>query len=136
MRRSGRVGVAARATRAQAFQESLFRDVELADRAAVLGRSFEAPTSVDATDAVAVQEAIRSNLMKAGKPAFVPEAAVSFDDAYRLILELGGIPCYPILADGASPICPFETRRRSLQSGCSSRHPLRRVDPGRNGARS
>jgi len=46
--------------------------------------------------------------MKAGKPAFVPEAAVSFDDAYRLILELGGIPCYPILADGASPICPFE----------------------------
>ena len=93
---------------AQAFQESLFRDVELADRAAVLGRSFEAPTSVDTTDAVAVQEAIRSNLMKAGKPAFVPEAAVSFDDAYRLILELGGIPCYPILADGASPICPFE----------------------------
>ena len=93
---------------AQAFQEFLFRDVVPDDRAALLGRLFEAPTSVDTNDAAAVQEAIRSNLMKAGKPAFVPEAATSFDDAYRLILELGGIPCYPILADGASPICPFE----------------------------
>jgi hypothetical protein len=99
---------------AQAFQEFLFRDVVPDDRAALLGRLFEAPTSVDTTDAVAVQEAIRSNLMKAGKPAFVPEAATSFDDAYRLILELGGIPCYPILADGASPICPFEDPPEAL----------------------
>ena len=93
---------------AQAFQELLFREVVPEDRAAVLDRLFETPTNVDTSDAVAVQEAIRSNLMKAGKPAFVPEAAVSFQDAYRLILELGGIPCYPILADGASPICAFE----------------------------
>jgi hypothetical protein len=99
---------------AQAFQEMLFRDVVPDDRAALLGLLFEAPTSVDTTDAVAVQEAIRSNLMKAGKPAFVPEAAISFDDAYRLILELGGIPCYPILADGASPISPFEDPPEAL----------------------
>ena len=46
--------------------------------------------------------------MKAGRPAFVQEAAVSFGDAYRLILEMDGIPCYPTLADGASPICPWE----------------------------
>ena len=93
---------------AQAFQESLFRDVSPDDRARLLARLFEAGTAVDATDPVAVQEAIRSNLMKAGKPAFVPEAATSFDDAYQLILELGGIPCYPTLADGATPICGFE----------------------------
>jgi hypothetical protein len=99
---------------AQAFQELIFRDVAPADRAASLARLFGAPTGIDTTDAVAVQEAIRSNLMKAGKPAFVPEAAVSFDDAYRLILELGGIPCYPILADGASPICPFEDPPETL----------------------
>jgi len=99
---------------AEAFQESLFRDLLADDRAAGLGRLFGAPTGVDATDAVAVQEAIRSNLMKAGKPAFVPEAAVSFDDAYRLILDLGGIPCYPILADGASPICSFEDPPETL----------------------
>ena len=99
---------------AQAFQDLLFRDVAPDDRTVLLGRLFEAPTSVDTTDGVAVQEAIRSNLMKAGKPAFVPEAAISFDDAYRLILELGGIPCYPILADGASPICPFEDPPEAL----------------------
>ena len=93
---------------AQAFQELVFAAVEPGGRADALGRLFGSPTSVDTADAVAVQEAIRSNLMKAGKPAFVPEAAVSFEDAYRLILELGGIPCYPILADGASPICGFE----------------------------
>jgi hypothetical protein len=52
--------------------------------------------------------------MKAGRAAFVPEAAVSFEDAYRLVLELGGIPCYPILADGASPVCGFEDPPESL----------------------
>ncbi|NQT15585.1 MAG: hypothetical protein HQ582_22700, partial [Planctomycetes bacterium] len=29
-------------------------------------------------------------------------------DARRLILELGGVPCYPTVADGTSPICQFE----------------------------
>ena len=51
--------------------------------------------------------------MKAGKPAFVEETFVSFEEAHRLILELGGIPSYPTLADGASPICPFEASRRT-----------------------
>ena len=46
--------------------------------------------------------------MKAGKPAYVAETFVNFDHAWRLILALGGIPCYPTLADGASPICGFE----------------------------
>jgi hypothetical protein len=99
---------------ARAFQESLFREVAPEHRAAMLARLFGAPTSVDATDGVAVQEAIRSNLMKAGKAAFVPEAAVSLHDAYRLILELGGVPCYPILGDGATPICPFEDPPEAL----------------------
>ncbi len=99
---------------AQAFQEALFRDVAPNERAAALGRLFDAPAGVDTTDAVAVQEAFRSNLMKSGGPAFVPEAATSFDDAYRLILELGGIPCYPILADGTSPICAFEDPPEAL----------------------
>ena len=52
----------------------------------------------------------------------MPESAVSFDDAYRLILEMDGIPCYPTLADGASPICPWEEppdalARRVLERG-------------------
>jgi hypothetical protein len=106
---------------AQAFQESLFRDVEPNGRADVLGRLFGPPVGVDTTDPVAVQEALRSNLMKAGRPAFVPEAATSFDDAYRLILELGGIPCYPTLADGTSPVCAFEDPPESLAERLLSR---------------
>ena len=46
--------------------------------------------------------------MKTGKPAFVDETFVTLEEAYRLICELGGIPCYPILADGQNPISAFE----------------------------
>ena len=118
---------------AQAFQGLLFGDVPPDERTAMLARLFGTTTSVDSTDGVAVQEAIRSNLMKAGKPAFVPEAAVSFDDAYQLILELGGIPCYPILADGASPICPFEDPAEVLAERLLSRRIYcAELIPGRN----
>ncbi len=93
---------------AQAFQERLFELVEEPARADVLARVFGQPPASTVTDAVAVQGEIRSQLMKSGKPAFVGESFVSFDQAVQLILELGGIPCYPTLADGAEPICPFE----------------------------
>ncbi|MCC6730146.1 MAG: hypothetical protein IT208_12480 [Chthonomonadales bacterium] len=92
---------------AQAFQEALFERQSPAERAATLLRAFGAePGGVD--DPVAVQSAIRTHLMKAGRPAFVAETFVGFEHALRLVLELGGIPCYPVLADGAEPICPFE----------------------------
>jgi hypothetical protein len=118
---------------AQAFQEVLFREVAPDDRAAMLARLFGGPTTANTTDAAAVQDAIRSNLMKAGKRAFVAEAAVSFDDAYRLILDLGGIPCYPILADGASPICPFEDPPEVLAQSLLSRGVYcAELIPGRN----
>jgi hypothetical protein len=118
---------------AQAFAELLLRDVGPEERGAALRRLFEEPASVDPADPVAVQEALRSNLMKAGKPAFVPDAAVSFDDAYRLILELGGIPCYPILADGASPICAFEDPPVALAERLLSRGIYcAELIPGRN----
>jgi hypothetical protein len=93
---------------AMAFQEAVFRAVAPSGRAVLLARAFGGPSGVPVDDAAAVQGEIRSRLMKAGRPAFVPEAAVSFDDAYRLILELDGIPCYPTLADGTSPVCPWE----------------------------
>jgi hypothetical protein len=37
-----------------------------------------------------------------------PEVPLRFADAYRCVLEMDGIPTYPILADGVSPVCPFE----------------------------
>jgi hypothetical protein len=91
-----------------AFQEALFLAVGPDRRQDVLSRAFGGPAAASTTHPIAVQDEIRSRLMKAGRPAFVPESPVSFDDVYQLILGSGGIPCYPTLADGASPVCPWE----------------------------
>lgn len=93
---------------AQAFQEVLFEKLGLEARAAALDRAYGAAPKARPDDAVGTQNEIRAQLMKAGKAAYVAETFVDFDHAYRLILALGGIPAYPVLADGASPICPFE----------------------------
>ena len=93
---------------ARAFQEVLFERVPAEQRKQRLREIFGAEPQTDPQDPVKVQNEIRSHLMKAGKPAFVPEAFINFDQAYRLILELGGIPCYPTLADGTIPICAYE----------------------------
>ncbi len=92
----------------QAFQQVLFEKVPLERRLEALARLFGGPAKADVRDAVAVQNEIRSQLMKAGKPAYIAETFVTFQQAVKLILELGGIPCYPTLADGTNPICPFE----------------------------
>ncbi len=93
---------------ALAFQEALFLAVAPGRRADLLERAFGRPSRVDVDDPGAVQGEIRSSLMKAGRPAFVLESPVSFRDAYRLVVEMDGIPCYPTLADGATPVCPWE----------------------------
>lgn len=105
---------------AQAFQEVLFERVAGPERAALLERLFGVPAKKP-DDAVSVQNEIRSHLMKAGRPAYEPETFVGFDHAYRLVLALGGIPCYPTLADGASPICAFETPVAALIAGIQAR---------------
>ena len=105
---------------AMAFQEVLFLvGSRPSRRPDLLARVLGGPAGPWVDDPVAVQGEIRARLMKAGRPAFVAESPVSFDDAYRLVLEMGGIPCYPTLADGASPICPWRSRRRCSRSGCS-----------------
>ena len=93
---------------AMAFQEAFFAGVEPEQRLGRLADILGAPTDVSVTQPVAVQNATRTHLMKAGMPAFVEEEFVSSDEAVRLILELGGIPCYPTLADGAGDFCAFE----------------------------
>ncbi|HEY9171826.1 MAG TPA: hypothetical protein VI136_06040 [Verrucomicrobiae bacterium] len=94
----------------QAFQEAIFANVPVADRLEKLTRAFGLTTApkFGPEEAVKIQNEIRAQLLKAGKPAYVAETFVNFEQAYRLILELGGIPAYPTLADGTSPICPFE----------------------------
>ncbi len=99
---------------ARAFQEALFLTVAPGRRASLLARAFGGPCTAGVEEPVAVQGEIRSRLMKSGRPAFVDESPVSFADAYRLVLEADGIPCYPTLADGVDPVCPWETPATGL----------------------
>ena len=94
----------------QAFQEAIFAQVPAAERIEKLTRAFGLTSApkFGPDDAVKIQNEIRAQLMKSGKPAYVDETFVNFEQGLRLILELGGIPAYPTLADGTSPICPFE----------------------------
>lgn len=100
---------------AQAFQEAIFNKTAAGgggDRAEKLAGLFGAASKVagkwDAKDAVTVQNEIRSHLMKAGKAGYVAETFIGLEKARQLILELGGVPCYPTLADGNVPLCQFE----------------------------
>jgi hypothetical protein len=94
----------------QAFQEAIFGRAPASER---IGRLTEllgaAPKLAGPTDHVGVQNELRAHLMKSGKPAFVAESYLDFAEAGQLVLELGGIPSYPVLADGASPMCEFES---------------------------
>jgi hypothetical protein len=93
---------------AMAFQQALFDAVPVGERAARLAAVYDAAPTAAPDDAVAVQGEIRSRLMKAGCAAFVDESPLAFEDGVRLILAWDGIPAYPTLADGTSPVCPFE----------------------------
>ena len=106
---------------AQAFQEVLFDRLPEEARAALLQRAYGVPPKSGPGDAVATQNEIRSQLLKAGKPAYVPETFVDFSHARALILALGGIPCYPALADGVSPITQYEESPERLIADLKAR---------------
>jgi hypothetical protein len=95
----------------QAFQEAIFAAIPVNQRIEKLTIAFglSAAPKFGPEEAVKIQNEIRAQLMKAGKPAYVEETFVSYEQAYQLIIELGGLPFYPTLADGIIPICPFET---------------------------
>jgi hypothetical protein len=98
----------------QAFQERFFVMTPPEQRIEKLTKVLGAAPKAGPEDAVKIQNEIRAHLLKTGKPGYVPETFVGFDDAYRLIVELGGMPCYPTLADGANPICGFEAPIEAL----------------------
>lgn len=59
------------------------------------------------TDSATLQNDLRSRLLKSGKPAFVAEDSSAFlplATIMEIILDGGGIPCYPILADDSRPL--------------------------------
>ncbi len=60
------------------------------------------------SDPASLENEIRSNLLKAGGAAFVEEDERSFFDLKRvidIIVEGGGIPCYPVLLDDLAGKC-------------------------------
>ena len=93
----------------QAFQERLFELVPAEGRIAKMTAIFGAAPKAGPEEAVKIQDEIRSHLMKTGRPAFVEESFLSLEEAYELIVQLGGIPCYPVLADGQNPISAYES---------------------------
>jgi len=105
---------------AQAFQEALFADVGAGERSGTLRRVLGVECAAP-DDPVTVQNQIRSLLMKAGRPAYVEDSCLDADTAYALVLALGGVPCYPVLADGASPVCLFEASVDELVSSLVAR---------------
>lgn len=79
---------------------------------------FDDPSfSADCNNPVFMQNEIHNRLLKPGCPAFVNENQKSFPSpaqAYALILETGGIPCYPLLADDSFPLTDYEKDAHSL----------------------
>jgi len=73
------------------------------DRSKALKAIYGKDSQVDVSNSVLLQDELRSNLLKAGKVAFVeesPDAYLNMEEAKSIMLDMGGIPCYPILLDG------------------------------------
>ncbi|MFC1715967.1 PHP domain-containing protein [Candidatus Poribacteria bacterium] len=90
---------------AKALQQALDKEFPgAAEKSKALKALYGSESQVDVTDEVALQNELRSNLLKAGKVAFVEErqeAFLNLAGARSLILDMGGIPCYPVLAAGS-----------------------------------
>ena len=99
---------------AQAYQEAIFSSVPASQRTELLAKVYGVAPKAPIDDAVKTQNEFRANLLRAGKPAFVTESFVSDAEARKMILAMGGIPCYPTLADGATPLCPYEQTPETL----------------------
>ena len=89
---------------ARAIREGVMDHYPSGDQASSFFRSLfdgrELSASLD--DPSAVENEIRSVLLKAGGRAFVPEDSDAFPELQTIIdfiLDAGGIPCYPVLLD-------------------------------------
>lgn len=89
------------------------------DRKRILQKIFSGKEVKSSLDNFAVLEnEIRGNLLKAGGAAFVPEdpkAFLSLDEVIELIVDAGGIPCYPVLLDDPKGVCTdYEADKEKL----------------------
>jgi hypothetical protein len=81
-------------------------------------------SEVSSDDYPALENEIRSNILKSGGTAFVPEDENSFPSVERIIeiiTEAGGIPCYPVLLDDISGKCTeFESDVKKLHDSLAA----------------
>lgn len=70
------------------------------------------PLASDPDAFASIENELRNNLLKAGGPAFIPEPAEAFLDSEmvcKMIINQGGLPTYPFLADDNNGnFTPFE----------------------------
>ena len=105
---------------AQAIRISVFEKEETdLGRAKLLNDIFlgkEIKSSID--DVAGLENEIRGNLLKAGGAAFVPEdpkAFLSLDEVIEIVIDAGGIPCYPVLLDfGNGNFTDYEADKEKL----------------------
>jgi len=88
-------------------------------RAKLLNSIFLGKEIKSAIDNLAgLENEIRSNLLKVGGAAFVPEdpkAFLSLEEVMDLIIDAGGIPCYPVLLDfGNGNFTDYEANKEKL----------------------
>ncbi|MDD4108783.1 MAG: hypothetical protein PHH93_08700 [Prolixibacteraceae bacterium] len=89
---------------AQAVRLIVFeKELSEVGRIALLGKIFSGKkVKSDPSNITGIENEIRSNLLKAGGPAFVPEdpgAFLSLEEVIKIVTDAGGIPCYPLLLD-------------------------------------
>jgi len=124
---------------AQAIRIAVF-EKETTDlgRAKLLNSIFSGKEIKSAIDNVAgFENEIRGNLLKAGGAAFVmedPKAFLSLEEVLELIIDAGGIPCYPVLLDfGNGNFTDYEADKEQLLSTLISKNVFSiELIPGRN----
>jgi hypothetical protein len=94
-------------------------------------------SKVDMNDSAALENEIRSNLLKSGGKAFVEEddnAFMTIDQVINLIIEAGGIPCYPVLLDDKNGnYTEYEADKQALYEELKNRNiACIELIPGRN----
>jgi hypothetical protein len=124
---------------AQAIRMAVF-EKESSDlgRATLFNQIFDGKEIKSAIDDTAgLENEIRGNLLKAGGAAFVPEdpkAFLSLEEVMELIIDAGGIPCYPVLLDfGDENYTEYEADKAKLLETLKSKNIFSiELIPGRN----
>ena len=105
---------------AQAIRKAVFEKEETeTGRKTLLQRIFSGKEVKSPIENVAALEnEIRGNLLKSGGAAFViedPKAFLSLEEVIDLIIDAGGIPCYPVLLDDPKGVCTdYEADKEKL----------------------